>query len=64
MQIVAGFYEHVCRCWAAVFNLEQQQPSTIYDITHIATETEIKDVAPFDLEMLLSCHYKIETAIA
>jgi hypothetical protein len=41
MQSVTGFYERVCRCRAAVFKLEQQQPSTTYDVTQIATEIEI-----------------------
>jgi len=40
-----------------VWNFEQQQPNTTYDVTQTATESEIYDVVAHDLEQLLRCHY-------
>jgi hypothetical protein len=49
-------FESVYRYSAAVLKFEQQQINTPYDVTQIATESEISNAGALALEQFLFCH--------
>ena len=55
------FYRMLYRSFES---FEQELPNSTYGICVIWMETEIWVVGPFDLKLLLFCHYKWQTATA